>query len=517
MRINKFLKNLLTVRFAMVAGLLCYAGLATAVDRVYISDFSIAAGETKQISVNFDTDATDIKRVQFTINMPTGLTIVAGTPSEANNTFTADPTRCAGFLSTYNSATGGVALSGVGTKIAVGTGAIATFQVTATDALVDGSQITLTNVIENNGTNIDLANAATTVTKTALTSTDVLSIEDFTIAPGETKELTLNFATEATDIKRVQFTINMPTGLTIVAGTPSEANNTFTADPTRCAGFLTSYNSATGSVVLSGFGTKVAAGTGAIATFQVTATDALVDGSQITLTNVIENNGVNLSMADAAVTVTKGSLTSTDVLSIEDFSIAAGETKELTLNFATEAANIKRVQFTITMPTGLTIVAGTPSEANNTFTADPTRCAGFLTSYNSATGAVVLAGVGTKVAAGTGAIATFQVTASDQLVDGSQITLTNVKENNGIDLSCADATVTVSLTPADPRASLLEAIRDVEEKMTAQAGTLTPAKRAALLVSYRAARDVYDNPESTPAQCEQARLDLIAAVAAEGL
>ena len=64
--------------------LLCQVLSVAAEDKVYISDFSIKAGETKRIELCFDTDRTDITRLQGTVMMPAGLTVpnqsdVAGT------------------------------------------------------------------------------------------------------------------------------------------------------------------------------------------------------------------------------------------------------------------------------------------------------------------------------------------------------------------------------------------------------------------------------------------------------
>ena len=56
--------------------LLGSAGRLSAEVRIYVDDFSIAAGETKEIAMNLDTDETNLAQIKGFIQMPAGLTIV---------------------------------------------------------------------------------------------------------------------------------------------------------------------------------------------------------------------------------------------------------------------------------------------------------------------------------------------------------------------------------------------------------------------------------------------------------
>ena len=60
----------------LLIALLCQVLGVAAEDKVYISNFSIKAGETKRIELCFDTDRTDVTRLQGTVTMPEGLTVV---------------------------------------------------------------------------------------------------------------------------------------------------------------------------------------------------------------------------------------------------------------------------------------------------------------------------------------------------------------------------------------------------------------------------------------------------------
>ena len=122
--------------------LLCQVLGVAAEDKVYISDFSIKAGETKRIELCFETDRTDITRLQGTVMMPAGLTVQ--NQSDVAGTYvwiTGNDARTGGALMSYNYATGGVMMT-YGTFTA-GTGAVAYIDVMASSSLAENSTITI--------------------------------------------------------------------------------------------------------------------------------------------------------------------------------------------------------------------------------------------------------------------------------------------------------------------------------------------------------------------------------------
>ena len=84
---------------SMLAMVLMGNTVAVAENKVYINDFSVAAGDEVDIAINFDTDATDIRGIEGTITLPAGLT--AG-----DNATKADDTRAAGLMTKYKRSTG---------------------------------------------------------------------------------------------------------------------------------------------------------------------------------------------------------------------------------------------------------------------------------------------------------------------------------------------------------------------------------------------------------------------------
>ena len=96
MKTNR-IKSWLLVRAAMIAALLGVATHVNAEDKFYLSDFEIAAGETKQLAIQFETDnvnSADPSQLnyvafQFDLYVPEGLTIVQK-KGKPNFTFNAD-------------------------------------------------------------------------------------------------------------------------------------------------------------------------------------------------------------------------------------------------------------------------------------------------------------------------------------------------------------------------------------------------------------------------------------------
>ena len=153
---------------------LAITALTAAAADVYISDFSIKAGETKMIDVNFDSDRTDLKRFMGTITMPAGLTVLNQGTTTNYLWMTPDATRTNGGMGNYNYTTGQIAIYAIGTTFNAGTGAIAHLQVMATTDLADVSTITLSNFTGTTTSNetVNLTSQNCTVTREAGTDGD---------------------------------------------------------------------------------------------------------------------------------------------------------------------------------------------------------------------------------------------------------------------------------------------------------------------------------------------------------
>ena len=248
-RITSF-KTLLSMLAMVVMG----STVAVAENKVYISDFSIAAGDETEIAINFDTDATDIRGIEGTITLPAGLT--AG-----DNATKVDDTRAAGLMTNYKRSTGGFKLRGM-SVITGTTGAVAYLKVKADASLAATSIIKLSSfkIEHSDGTKEDATTANATVTCTSATpsvNTLVADPEEIGLFAGGEAEFTVSLNNEEA-ITGLQATLELPTGVTATV-TKSD----------RLTGAIWQYNATTGAIKYWG-ASALAGNEGAVFTVKLT-------------------------------------------------------------------------------------------------------------------------------------------------------------------------------------------------------------------------------------------------------
>ena len=207
--------------------LLCQVLSVAAEDKVYISDFSIKAGETKRIALCFDTDRTDITRLQGMVTMPAGLTVQ--NQSDVAGTYvwiTGNDARTGGALMSYNYSTGSVMMT-YGTFTA-GTGAVAYIDVMASSSLAENSTITISGfkVMNNQSVYTNVASENCTVTRDASgqggeQSGEVsfaFSPESLTLEKGQTATVDVTM-TNSMALTGMQAKLTASTGLTVTSVT----------------------------------------------------------------------------------------------------------------------------------------------------------------------------------------------------------------------------------------------------------------------------------------------------------
>ena len=199
------------------------------VEKVYISDFSIKAGETKRIELCFDTERTDVTRLQGTVTMPEGLTVVNQSSTAGLYVWMTDNSeRTGGATVSYNPSTGGVLMT-TG-EFTPGTGAVGFIVVRASTALAENSTITITgfNVKKSDGTYADVASENCTVTHDVSgqggeQSGDVsfaFSPASLTLEKGQTATVNVTMTNDMA-LTGMQATLTASTGLTVTSVTKS--------------------------------------------------------------------------------------------------------------------------------------------------------------------------------------------------------------------------------------------------------------------------------------------------------
>ena len=277
-RITSF-KTLLSMLAMVVMG----STVAVAENKVYISDFSIAAGDEVDIAINFDTDATDIRGIEGTITLPAGLT--AG-----DNATKVDDTRAAGLVNNYKRSTGRFKLRGMlSSNVITGTtGAVAYLKVKADASLAATSIIKLSSfeIEHSDGTKEDATTANATVTCTSATpsvNTLVADPAEIGLFAGGEAEFTVSLNNEEA-ISGLQATLELPLGVTATV-TKSD----------RLTGAIWQYNATTGAIKYWG-ASALAGNEGAVFTVKLTADDTFTTPAKVTLSDVKLTNSKSQSI-----------------------------------------------------------------------------------------------------------------------------------------------------------------------------------------------------------------------------
>ena len=298
-RITSF-KTLLSMLAMVVMG----STVAVAENKVYISDFSIAAGDEVDIAINFDTDATDIRGIEGTITLPAGLT--AG-----DNATKADDTRAAGLLNNYKGSNGLFKLRGMmSSNVITGTtGAVAYLKVKADASLAATSIIKLSSfkIEHSDGTKEDATTANATVTCTSATpsvNTLVADPTEIGLFAGGEAEFTVSLNNEEA-ITGLQATLELPLGVTATV-TKSD----------RLTGAIWQYNATTGAIKYWG-ASALAGNEGAIFTVKLTADDTFTTPAKVTLSNVKLTNSKSQSITVDPIIINIVATVNTNGLQLE--------------------------------------------------------------------------------------------------------------------------------------------------------------------------------------------------------
>ena len=217
---NRILKKLTTARLALMAALFGSALSATADESVYISDFSIKAGEQKEIAINLDTDSKDLKYIEATIKLPQGLVLVEGAYEVASwkSNARGEASRAKDPYANMNPATGKIIIAAAEPAITGDKGAIGYITVVSNRYLDEISKIKLSDVkaVKEDGSAVSIPGFTTTVTRsTPLAWLDYADEDNaITMKAGETANVEVEMR-NVVDITFLQSKLSASEGLTI--------------------------------------------------------------------------------------------------------------------------------------------------------------------------------------------------------------------------------------------------------------------------------------------------------------
>ena len=189
---------------------------------LYLSDFEINAGETKQLAIRFNSsEATDFVAFQFDLALPEGLSLV---PTNGKNQFSFNEDRASDHSFTSAVQQDGslrvVAASMSNSRFSGNNGDFVYFAVAASEDFTGTHDIILSKVIFSNArgykTKFPDASCQVFVKPADPVVADGLYLPDFEISAGKTKELAIQFKSEnVNEYVAFQFDILLPEGLSV--------------------------------------------------------------------------------------------------------------------------------------------------------------------------------------------------------------------------------------------------------------------------------------------------------------
>ena len=193
----------------------------------------------------------------------------------------------------------------------------------------------------------------------SVASSATLTIEPFSIEAGETKEMMIDLTNPEDELTLVQFDLRLPAGLSI-----KESGGEYDmdmCDRTSWRRHSLDANATNGTVrflLASSSNTAISGTSGAIIKMTLVAEDGFTNGT-IRLENIllVSPDEKETKPADYELLIGKSEepVQTSAYLSIEPFSIGAGETKEMMVDLTNPDDELTLVQFDLRLPAGLSI------------------------------------------------------------------------------------------------------------------------------------------------------------------
>ena len=305
--------NITTIRKRMTKGMLlmllflAQTVISSAQVKLYLEDFSVSRADMgsangKAVSLILDNNAV-ATQLQVTIDLPAGLEYV---PNSAKKT---DRIKSGDAYVDASTATGKLVIVGTDVNVAVGSGAVITFNVRPDATLKDGDhQIKLTEIVVSDE-NANLLNNVTASTSTVtMLSLGSCKMEAPAMLEAELNkeyqiDVTLN--NEGVDnVAAVSGTVTVPAGLEIIAGEEGKFIRSDRAQ-SPLSFKVKEFDGYTNFVLSSNRNTVITGTDGVLFSFKVKADASLAAGAVIKLSDlrVADTDGKSAPMSDIEIKV----------------------------------------------------------------------------------------------------------------------------------------------------------------------------------------------------------------------
>ncbi len=316
----------------------------------YINDFEITPGQTLQVPVIMDNEATPVAAFQLKLELPTGLTV-----SPQGVTLSDRKSETHQVVANVNGSTLSIAaFSFPPVNFSGNTGEVMFINVIASrdysgTAVIHATDVVLTSADEVE-TVIDNFDVDVTANGVYVPS-DNLIISDFAIAPGRSVQVPVVLTNETVEVNAVEFDLEVPQMLTVSnQARLGERANGHVVTITQQGDLIHIVESSNPLAAFTG-------DNGNIMYLKVRASREFVSSTVINVKNVVlKTSGGDITIDDFSVVVTaSGPYVPVDTLYIDDFSIESGKTLNVPVIMDNEITNVAAVQFDIVMPTELSI------------------------------------------------------------------------------------------------------------------------------------------------------------------
>lgn len=437
------MKEISSLRKAVALLLMVMLGqvAATAAPKFYISDFSIAAGEQKEIAINLDMDAIDVKQIEGYIEMPTGLTIVDNGYG-TNARVKVDDTRTAGFLAQYAPDTKLFKMMSMGPTVQGAEGPVAYVKVKAATNLAATTTITLRDfkVKHVDGTYEDATTENATVTctgngssnpddPTALSYAISFATPSISINAGETKDVEIQMTNNG-NFTGIQGTFVASTGVSVKS----------VAVSSRLSPVVNNFDATTGTYMFFG---NISGNEGTVFTVTVEAAADYSGVATINFKDIVATTPAAERYTTSDITLSINVLDSStagDANTVFSFNpteivLIPGQTTEVAVNMTNEASGLMGFNATLLLPAGVTAEL-TRSD----------RIGGNIFNYNTATGYILYYG---GITGNDGTLFTIKLTADDTFEADAQLQLSNIVVTNSSAQRITPASINMTLKALD--------------------------------------------------------------------
>ena len=305
--------NITTIRKRMTKGMLlmllflAQTVISSAQVKLYLEDFSVSraditSAEGKAVSLILDNNAV-ATQLQVTIDLPEGLEYV---PNSAKKT---DRIKSGDAYIDASTATGKLVIVGTDVNVAVGSGAVITFNVRPDATLKDGDhQIKLTEIVvsDENANLLNNVTASTsTVTMLSLGSCKMEAPAMLEAELNKEYQIDVTLSNEGVDnVAAVSGTVTVPAGLEIIAGEEGKFIRSDRAQ-SPLSFKVKEFDGYTNFVLSSNRNTVITGSNGVLFSFKVKADASLAAGAAIKLSDlrVADTDGKSAPMSDIEIKV----------------------------------------------------------------------------------------------------------------------------------------------------------------------------------------------------------------------